>query len=74
MNDIMNCLKSRSAWYGKAISLVTHEIPWENGFDFPPAACRGPFSPENLYFWMGAKKEIDNTIDMMEHESRMETV
>lgn len=74
MNNILNSLKSRSAWYGKAISILEGDFPRQNGFDFPPSTSRDPYAPENLYFWRGAKKEIDNTIDMMEHEIRRATV
>lgn len=74
MNNILNCLKARSAWYGKAISILEGDLPRQNGFDFPPSASRDPYAPENLYFWRGAKKEIDNTIHMMEHEMRRTTL
>lgn len=50
MNNILNCLKARSAWYGKAISILEGDLPRQNGFDFPPFASRDPYAPENLYF------------------------
>lgn len=74
MNNILNCLKIRSAWYEKAIRMAKREIPVENGFDWPlyPGE-RSPFSPLNIPYWEGAQKEIDNTIGMLEHEMRRTT-
>lgn len=74
MNIILNCLKARSAWYEKAIRMAKREIPAENGFDWPlyPGE-RSPFFPLNIPYWEGAKQEIDNTINMMEHEIRRAT-
>lgn len=73
MKNVLQSLKARSAWYEKAIRMATREIEWENGFDWPlPAGVMSPFSPDNIPYWTGAKKEIDNTIDMIEHVLRME--
>lgn len=71
MNNVLNCLKARSAWFEKSIRMAKREIPVENGFDWPlyPGEC-SPFSPINIPYWEGAKREIDNTIHMMEHEMR----
>lgn len=64
--NILNCMKRRSEWYGKAISILEGDLPRQNGFDFPPSANPDPYAPENLYFWRGAKKELDNTICIVE--------
>lgn len=74
MKDVLQSLKCRSAWYEKAIRMAKREIPWENGFDWPriTVLCVPIYSNNNIRVWESAKKEIDNTIDMMEHVLRME--
>lgn len=73
MKSALQSLKCRSAWYEKAIKMARREIPLENGFNWPiyPGEC-SPFSPLNIPYWEGAKKEVDNVIDMMEHVLSME--
>lgn len=73
MKNVLQTLKRRSAWYDKAIKMGKREIPIENGFDWP-AVYGGtpPTFPVNITHWEGAKKELDNTIAMMEHVLRME--
>lgn len=70
MKNVLQSLKCRSAWYGKAIKMARREIPWENGFDWPPAFTDNPMQ-SNVPYWEGAKKELDNTIAMMEHVLKM---
>lgn len=67
MKEILRSLKSRSAWYGEAIGMAKREKPWKNGFNWPlPADVLSPFDPLNIPYWEGAKRELDNAIDMVE--------
>lgn len=43
-------------WYKKACQMKSKEIPYENGFDFPPGSILG---------WEGAYVELKNTISML---------
>lgn len=68
MKNVLQSLKCRSAWYDKAIKMARREIPWENGFNWPTTyGYTAPTQTVNIPYWEGAKKEIDNTIAMMEH-------
>lgn len=56
--ELLNCLKNRLKWYQKATDIETLKIPYENHFDFPKG---------EIEFWEGAIHELQNTIDMIEH-------
>lgn len=73
MNPILNSLKSRLAWYEKALAMATGFSPRENGFNWPQAP--GIVSPprEDDFDWLsqyimylsGCINELHNTIDML---------
>jgi hypothetical protein len=72
MNPILSSLKSRLAWYEKALAMFCGSIPYENGFDWPQApgiAC--PPSPSRdwhdmyIMYLSGCIHELHNTIGMM---------
>lgn len=79
MNNLFSCLKSRLAWYQKALSMFCLSIHWENGFDWPhaPGIACPPVKKEleNQYImWLsGCIHELHNTIDMIEAQTRHET-
>lgn len=62
---LKNCLACRLKSYEKAIAMVTKEIPWENGYNWPDYPGRGVLDPENIYYWRGAVRELKNTLDML---------
>lgn len=71
MNNILACLKARVAWYEKAMKMSSGEIKWENGFDWPPTYRKyHPQDSLNIPYWAGSKKELENTIAMLEHEMK----
>ena len=73
MNPILSTLKSRLAWYEKALAMFCGSIPHENGFDWPQApGIAYPPSPSmqdwhDMYimFLSGCIHELHNTIDML---------
>ena len=71
MNPIMNSLKSRLAWYEKALAMYTLAIPWERGFKWPHApgiACPPAdqrWEDQYIMYLSGCIHELHNTIDMM---------
>lgn len=79
MNPILNSLKSRLAWYEKALAMYTEDKPHENGFNWPVAPGILPFSggqawKDQYIMWLaGCIHELHNTIDMIEAQTRHET-
>lgn len=65
---VTGCLESRLSWYKKAVAIAKREIPYENGFDWPPEETDNPLSE-----WTGAIRELQNTIDMLKHYKMPET-
>lgn len=69
MKNVLQSLKCRSAWYEKAIRMAKREIPWENGFNWPfSSGAISPFDHRNIPYWEGAKKELENSVAMIECE------
>ena len=68
-SSVISCLKSRIAWYEKAIALSIGEIPWENHFDFPTSTLDRS-NAASVWEWRGAVREMKNTLDMLEHAAR----
>ena len=53
--------------FGLQRLLAQHEIPWENGFNWPLYGQENsPLSPLNIPYWKGAKEELDNAIYVLE--------
>lgn len=73
MNPILDSLKSRLAWYEKALAISCGTIPRENGFSWPQApgiACPPPPQMSNwndmyIMYLSGCIHELHNTIDML---------
>jgi len=68
--SVISCLKSRIAWYEKAVALSTGEMPWENGFNFPSSTLERS-NAASVWEWRGAIREMKNTLDMLEHAARL---
>lgn len=56
--EMIDTLTVRMEWYKKACKMKSKEIPYENGFDFPPG---------NILGWEGAYVELKNTISMLKY-------
>lgn len=73
MNPILNSLKSRLAWYEKALAMITGVSPWENGFNWPDApgislpigSARNLWYDQYIMYLSGCIHELHNTIDML---------
>ena len=73
MKPILNSLKSRLAWYEKALAMITGGSPWENGFDWPIipgiplpiGSARELNLDQYIMFLAGCIRELHNTIDML---------
>jgi len=64
---VTGCLESRLAWYKKAVAIAKREIPYQNDFDWPTKETGNPLSE-----WVGAIRELQNTIDMLRHYQKQE--
>ena len=77
MNPILNSLKSRLAWYEKALAMFTLSIPWENSFSWPHApgiACpptKKGLDDQYIMYLSGCIHELHNAIDMIEAQTRL---
>lgn len=56
VEELLTCLKLRRDWYQRAIDLIASKETVSD-FDFPAGTVKT---------WIGARKELQNTIDMME--------
>lgn len=73
MNPILDSLKSRLAWYEKALAMITGDSPWENGFDWPIVhgiplpigSARELYLDQYIMCLSGCIHELRNTIDML---------
>jgi len=73
MNPILSTLKSRLAWYEKALAMITGDSPWENGFGWPIVpgitlpigSARELYLDQYIMFLAGCIHELHNTIDML---------
>lgn len=63
---LRDCLEKRRKWYQKAVEMATGQIPFENGFDFPPGVSQFIQDQGNIILWMGAAHELQNTIEMIQ--------
>lgn len=64
--SLLNCLKKRKDWYIRAIDMANGVIEWDNHFNWPDTGVK-----QNIclvYKWQGAAHELQNTIDMIEHD------
>lgn len=73
MNPILSSLKSRLAWYEKALAMITGDSPRENGFGWPIipgtplpiGSARELYLDQYIMFLAGCIHELHNTIDML---------
>lgn len=73
MNPILSSLKSRLAWYEKALAMITGDSPWENGFGWPIVpgillpigSARELYLDQYIMYLSGCIHELHNTIDML---------
>ena len=76
MKAILLSLKSRLAWYEKALAMYIDDRPHENGFDWPAAPGILPFGvgqacKDQYIMWLAwCIHELHNTIDMIEAQTR----
>lgn len=64
---VLNTVRQRLLWYKAAIEIVRGVVPKPNDFDYP-TSTNDPFSPETMWEWRGAIRELQNTIHMLQHK------
>ena len=64
---VLNTVRQRLLWYKSALEIVKGIVPKPNDFDYP-TSTNDPFSPEAMWEWRGAIRELQNTIHMLQHK------